>query len=124
MRPEKEPMIERLSIDARVERVFPIRHVLIYDWEYGKANSWEEVKKLIGKYYYRVEADENTIVFTAPVKPTVIAVLKREGNKGELILINMDKYYTMSKLEVMGKKYLEMNTGLKLKKKERLASGR
>ncbi|MHC1635800.1 MAG: hypothetical protein ACXQTS_04135 [Candidatus Methanospirareceae archaeon] len=38
MRPKREPFIGRLSIDARISKLFPIRHALIYDWGYKEAN--------------------------------------------------------------------------------------
>ena len=116
MRPEIEPKVFK-SIDSRVSRLFPIRHALIYEWEFDVAKNWEDVKKIVGKYYYWIEADDGSIVFTAPVKPTVIGILRKNG---ELIVINMDKYYSLSEIEGMGKKYLERNTGLKLKRKKKL----
>ena len=112
MKPEVEPATYE-SIDARISRRFPIRHVLIYKWEFDKAKSWEDVKRIMSRYYYWIEAEDGSVVFTAPVKPTVIGILRKNG---ELIVINMDKHYSLHKLEGVGKKYIEKNTGLKLKK--------
>ncbi len=55
MRPEIEPKTYK-SVDARISRLFPIRHALIFKWEFDKAKDWEDVKRFVGKYYYWIEA--------------------------------------------------------------------
>lgn len=114
MEPEIQSRVYK-SVDARISRRFPIKHLLIFEWEFDKAKSWEEVKEFLGKYFYWIDGDDGSIAFTTPVKPTVIGILRKNG---ELIVINMDKYYSISEVENMSKKYFGRNTGLKLKRKK------
>lgn len=113
MRPEIEPQI-RINIDHRISRTFPIRHVMIFDWRFDKAKNLDEVKLGLEKYHYLIEPDEQTIVFTAPVKPTVIMMFRQnDDNGGEFMLINMDKYYSAS-YDTIGTKFIEERAGIKL----------
>ncbi|MDF2955870.1 MAG: hypothetical protein OD815_001486 [Candidatus Alkanophagales archaeon MCA70_species_2] len=104
-----------INLDARIDRNFPIRHILFYYWEFGLARDLEDVKRRLRKYFYVLEPRLGTLVFTAPVKPTVIFVLEQIGERGgELMLINMDKYYSTKKL-LEGLNMLKANVGIEIK---------
>ena len=105
----------RINLDARIDRNFPIRHVLFYDWEFGLARDVEDLKRRLSKHFYVLEPKPGTLVFTAPVKPTVIFVMTQKNERGgELMLINMDKYYSTKKL-LEGLSMLRANVGIEIK---------
>ncbi len=82
-----------------VDPIFPIKHVYVHEWRFDESKSLEEIAKRIKKHHYFVMPRKNILVITTPVKPTVIIVLiQRSIEGGELILINMDKYYSRIKV--------------------------
>ncbi len=83
-----------------IDPIFPIKHVYIYKWEFDNSKSLKEIAERIKKHHYCVMPKDNMLVVTTPVKPTVIIILiQKNGNGGDLIVINMDKYYTKIKVE-------------------------
>ena len=83
-----------------VDPVYPIKHVCVYRWEFGEAKSLNDVAARLEKHHYCVSPRDDMLVITTPAKPTVVIVMiQRDEKGGELIVVNMDKYYTRTKVE-------------------------
>ena len=97
-----------------IDPLFPIKHVYVYKWEFDDSKSLKDIAERIKKHHYYVMPKENLLVITTPVKPTVIIVLiQRDEKGGDLIVINMDKYYTRIKV-IQGIWIFQNKSGIKV----------
>jgi len=70
--------------------IFPLKHVLVYSWEFRTARSLDEVvRRLEEARFYVVKPREDLLVLTSLAKPSAVIIIlaQRDESGGDMVVV-------------------------------------